>query len=61
MNKWEYSGSIRRGRTSNAAKQAYHDMREDDCTLAWMDHLGTDIKLHVIITEEMLGIELCKQ
>lgn len=58
MNRYEYNGNLKKGRASKAAKQAFIDMRTDDCTIVLVDYFGHLMKQRVIITEEMLGIEI---
>ena len=54
MNRWEYTGNLQKGQTSRAAKCAFADMMSDECTLGWYDNLGTDMFMHVILSEKYL-------
>lgn len=58
MNRYEFNGNLRKGRTSAPARLAYQDMLKDECTTVLVDINGTIMKRHIVITEEMLGIEL---
>lgn len=59
MNRYEYNGNLKKGKSSQAAKQAFADIKADKEMQSWyVDFWGIDRMLDVIITEDMLGIEL---
>ena len=58
MNRYEFKGGFKKGLQSQAFKQAKADMMYDDVSIVQWDYFGITIERRVIITEEMLGIEI---
>lgn len=60
MNRYEFKGNIKKGRTSQVARQAYADMMSDDCTIVHVDYdrPGVFKKVHRILDEDKIGIKI---